>query len=316
MSLPAVVRRYRAVFAMLLPAFAWAGAASAADAPCRLIRAESIDLETTASGVVTISVTIENKPARLLIDTGAAFSVLNSSFARSLGHEPHMIPNGIYFTMIGGYKLRNMVTVDSLTVGRLTAKKFQFVSTPPEAMGEDAAGVLGADVLGAYDVEIDFLAGKFNIFSQNRCDGNVVYWTQEPFAEVPITLGSDEHITIPVTLDGKEFTAIADTGAYRSFMSYEVAKSIFGIDETNPALKKIGNRMINGVVQTTTYAYPFQTLTFEGVTVRFPDIEIATEDVRTYNEPRLLIGVNVLRQLHMYIAYSDHKLYLTPAEAH
>jgi Aspartyl protease len=133
---------------------------------------------------------------------------------------------------------------------------------------------------------------------------------------VPMKLDENRHITIPVTLDGKQLIAVADTGAARSFMSLDVAKAIFGLDEKNPALKSLGAVSINNVASEQLYHYPFQSLTFEGIAVRNPDIAITKGSDDDKDDPQLVIGIGVLRQLHLYIAYKEQVLYLTPAEAH
>jgi hypothetical protein len=61
------------------------------------------------------------------------------------------------------------------------------------------------------------------------------------------------------------------------------------------------------------YNYPFQTLTFGGVTVNRPHIQIVSDPV--WREDDLLLGVGILSQLHLYIAYGEKKLYITPALA-
>jgi hypothetical protein len=129
-------------------------------------------------------------------------------------------------------------------------------------------------------------------------------------------LDDNRHITIPVMLDGKPLTAVADTGAARSFMSFQVAKEIFGLDEKNPALKSLGVFGINNVAAEQLFHYPFQSLTFEGIEIRNPDIAITKGSDADKDDPQLVIGIGVLRQLHMYIAYKEQVLYLTPAEAH
>jgi hypothetical protein len=63
------------------------------------------------------------------------------------------------------------------------------------------------------------------------------------------------------------------------------------------------------------YKYPFQTLTFQDVAVKYPEIEIGKEGKRMPDEPQLIVGMGILRQLHLYIAYAEKKLYVTPAEA-
>jgi len=215
----------------------------------------------------------------------------------------------------GGIPLSQTVATHTLRLGRLSADRFRFVVAPSQVLSPDTMGMLGPDIMGAYDVEIDFAGGKLNIFSQDHCPGQVVYWTQSPYAAVPMKLDSDRHITIPVVLDGKALTAVADTGAARSFMNLDVAKAIFGLDEKNPALKSLGVVGINNVAATQLYRYPFQSLTFEGIQIHNPDIAITKGSDADKGEPDLLIGIGVLRQLHLYIAYKEQMLYLTPAEA-
>jgi hypothetical protein len=66
---------------------------------------------------------------------------------------------------------------------------------------------------------------------------------------------------------------------------------------------------------TTMYRFPFDTLSFEGVTVQNPDIDIIPGETYGKLNPQLIIGINVLRQLRVYIAYKEQTLYLTSAEA-
>jgi predicted aspartyl protease len=287
-----------------------------ADPTCDLKQIDSLDLDTSGDGTVTVPVSIENHPARLMVDTGAAFSTVDESFARSVGMEPRAISNGGFLMLGGGIPLWQTATTRSLRLGRLVGLRFTFIVAPSEVLSPEMMGMLGPDVMGAYDVEIDFAGGKFNIFSQDHCPGQVVYWTHDAFAQVPMKLDADRHITIPVMLDGKQLTAIADTGAARSFMSLEVAKEIFGLDEKNPALKSLGVVGVNNIAAEQLYRYPFQSLTFEGIAVHNPDIAITKSAAPDKGEPQLLIGIGVLRQLHLYIAYKEQMLYLTPAEAH
>jgi tetratricopeptide (TPR) repeat protein len=67
-----------------------------------------------------------------------------------------------------------------------------------------------------------------------------------------------------------------------------------------------------------TYHFPFQTLSFSGVAVANPDILImrplGTGDVGSSEVP-FAIGQDVLRQLHLYVAYRERALYATSAEA-
>ena len=315
MQIAAVIRSPALTLLVCLLATIFASTAMA-DPECHLKRFETLDIDTSADGTITVPVTIENHPARLTVDTGAAFSVVDESFARSIGLEPRPMGPGMFMMLGGGIPLSKIVTTHSFKIGRLAGNHFGFVVAPSKVLSPDNMGMLGPDVMGSYDVEIDFAGGKLNIFSPDHCPGQVVYWTQDPDAEVPMKLDRNQHITIPVMLDGKPLTAVADTGAARSFMSLDVAKEIFGLDEKNPALKSLGVVGVNNVAAEQLYHYPFQSLTFEGIEVRNPDIAITKGSAADKGEPQLLIGIGVLRQLHLYIAYKEQKLYLTSAEAH
>ena len=72
---------------------------------------------------------------------------------------------------------------------------------------------------------------------------------------------------------------------------------------------------LNDMASVRTWRYPFQTINFEGISIRNPDIIIA--DVgKGASVPPLTIGIGALRQLHLFIAYAEKVLYLTAAEAH
>jgi predicted aspartyl protease len=167
----------------------------------------------------------------------------------------------------------------------------------------------------AFDIEFDFAHARFNMFSQDHCPNAVVYWTKGAYAQVPMHVDDSWHISVPITLDGKTLTAVIDSGADRSTMSLETLETVLGIDVHDPKLKKVGATSINGTARTTLYRYPFGTLSFEGVTVQNPDIEVIPGETYGAHNPDLIIGINVLRQLRLYIAYKEQMLYLTPAEA-
>jgi hypothetical protein len=104
--------------------------------------------------------------------------------------------------------------------------------------------------------------------------------------------------------------ATVDTGAHTSFITMRAASKFLGLDEKDPALVSRGNVLVNGM-NGQVRNYPFQTLNFGAVVVSHPHIEIVED--RVWNEDDLLLGVGILRQLHLYIAYKEKKLYLTPA---
>jgi predicted aspartyl protease len=305
--------------ALLLGSVLWATMAISsafADPPqCQLKRVMVLDTQVGRDGRVSVPVSIENHPASLVVDIGAAYSTLDESFAKSVGLTPRPMTSG-YVILGGGIKLTQFTVTHSFMLGPLPSDHFGFVLAPSSVLETDSMGMLGADVLSPFDADLDFAGGKFSLFSQDHCPGKVVYWTNENYAAVPIELDRNHHLTASVTLDGKQLSAMLDTGAARSFMNFRTAHELFGLDEKNPQLKSLGERGINGIVAVAAYRYPFSVLTLDGVEIHNPDIDIIKYPDSDHGESDLMLGISVLRQLHMYIAYGEKTLYVTGAEAH
>jgi predicted aspartyl protease len=186
---------------------------------------------------------------------------------------------------------------------------------PTTVLTTGTIGMLAPNYLSHFDVEFDFAAGRFILFSQEHCRGSVVHWTQSAYAVLPFELDVSGHIFITALLDGKPVRAALDTGAERSTMTLDQAHALFGIKGRNdPALKLLGAMSINGTATSNVYRYPFATLTFNGMQVLNPDIEILAGTQFSGETPQLILGMETLRQLHLYIAYGEKAVYLTPAE--
>jgi hypothetical protein len=109
-----------------------------------------------------------------------------------------------------------------------------------------------------------------------------------------------------------------DTGSSDSEMSLETAERLFDFDEKSPLLKTLSED-----AHSRSYRYPFKNITLQGVTVRNPDLILVPDDESRvmdsgwdYHPPKLILGMNILRQLHMYIAYKEKMIYVTSADAH
>jgi predicted aspartyl protease len=280
---------------------------------CKLMRITELDLTTFPGGSIGVPAMVDDRPIMLVVDTGDIHTVVSSIVADDL----HLTRDLSAQTqvLLGGVEMSQIAYSHSFKLGTLTTGRIGLIVAPAQALESDSDGLLGPDIMSNYDVEIDYAHAKLSLFSQDHCPGEVVYWTKDAYAQIPMHVDDSWHITVNVTLDGKVLNAAIDTGAERSTMSLSVAKEIFGIDEKNPALSKRANALLNNVVHTTFYRYPFSALTLEGIAVAHPDIDILPEDAYGKGGPQLIVGASVLRQLHLYIAYKEQVLYATPAEA-
>jgi predicted aspartyl protease len=279
---------------------------------CQLKRIAALDMTVEHDGRIAVPIAILDRAFLLTVDTGAVYSILSESVASTLQETPRRASMRAGF--LGDVTLNSYVTVDGLRIGQVDARRFDFMIAPDRLLAT-YDGLLGADIMSQYDVEFDFAHAKFNLMSQDHCPGAVVYWTKSDAGVVPMHLDPNKHVKVEVTLDGKLLNAGIDTGAYKSTMSLAVAKNLFGIDENSPGMKRRDGVSINGGRPEPIYHYPFASLSFGEVSVQHPDIDIIAEPANISNDVPLIIGINVLRQLHVYIAYKEQALYVTPAEA-
>jgi predicted aspartyl protease len=293
-----------------------APAAEGKPVQCRLLRMAEMELTTQINGTVTVPATFENEPGQMLVDTGAVMSGIVDTLAIKLRLNGHEI-TGARFELMGGVRMTTMAQVRRFSLGGMPANGIILIVAPYSALNNDTSGILGADVMAHYDVELDFAAATFRLFSREHCPGQVVYWTHQNYAEVPFKRDADNHMLIDVVLDGKTITAAVDTGAERSTMTMDDFESIFGYRaKSDPRMQTLGHVSINGTESSTISRYPFQAMTFEGIQVQNPNIAIVDGGDRfDPGKPKLVLGIETLRQLHMYIAYGEQKLYLTAAEA-
>jgi predicted aspartyl protease len=282
-------------------------------APCSLGKISSLPLEMHPDGLVSIPVTVDDKTMSMAVDTGSYISSITFATAGSLGLKPKLS------RFVGGFPNAPVffyANISSFAIGPSAGENLQFFIIPSRLMPPGVAGLLGPDVMKTFDIDLDFAHGALNVFAPNTCQSAPVYWTQQAYAEVPMTVDKDWKIVVPALLDGRAVTVIIDTGSARSFMSYEAAKSIFGWKDGDATLKLGTIDMNGGPVQI--YRHPFSTLTMEGIQVSYPDIDLAqgkTFDNHGRDDVQIVLGMSVLRQLHMYIGYQAQKLYLTSAEA-
>lgn len=288
----------RSFFACL--AAAVLAASSFAETPqnCTLGIISALDIQATDSGLLTVPVTLNDQPFRVLVDTGDYYSVITTRTAKALGKEPEMTDS---MTLVGwgGQLIYRFVNLDEFGFGRMKRGRTQFMVM--QAAGQEFDGLLGADFLYYFDLDFDFVHAKLNLISPDRCKGKAVYWTKGDYAAIPFDY-KDRHIQFTVTLDGKEVKALLDTGAADTVMSLDKAADMFDWDDKMTAAAADH--------------YAFKTLSLGGVTVNNPVISLIPDKRSVMmgdGQPRMILGMGVLRRLHLFISYKEEMIYVTPA---
>lgn len=287
--------------------------AAAEEKKCQLVRLASLDM-IPGSPHILVTASVNDQPLTMMVDTGGWATALTENKAKQLGLSTEIYPGSRMF-VYGGIKLSRFTTFPGFTLGRMKARTLTYPLLPDGFLPPDVDGILSPDFLANFDLDFDFANGKLNLFSRDHCEGAVAYWTKEPVAKIPITRPDATHITIPVTLDGHEIKALVDTGGGGSaVMSLDTAEDIFDLKDDDPKLERLPGP--NGIK--TARKYPFKMLAFGNVQVLNPKI-ILVSDRDAHMGPRrppMILGISILRQLHIYIDYHEEYLYVSAASQH
>ncbi|MGH6872648.1 MAG: hypothetical protein ACREHE_14195 [Rhizomicrobium sp.] len=346
--------------ALALAAFAAAaGATPALPAPCApLTRVASLDMTMLPDGRITVPVVIAGKSRPMLLD----IEHQNSSVTPALAAELHLAPQDIpdnKIVVYAGNAVTQTVLVPSVAFGGASGGAMEFfllesgkwrdenVAAPVsmdvfravDGTDPDIAGVIGADLLGNFDIELDFRSRKVNLFAQDHCQGAGVTWADSA-AAVPFTVNKLGLIKIPAQLDGHDVILGLTTLGVHARMLLVDAERKLDVDDTSPSLVPIG---WHGK-EVSVYRDTFQSLTFGGIAIVHPQVDLIAEINRHDDDatiharaldfiwldgyeagpPHKLgiggsdveLGLDTLEKLHLFISFSEMTIYATAADAH
>jgi predicted aspartyl protease len=271
---------------MRLAALAFFAFATAAVAgPCAPV--ESLTLEPDWYGGMTVPVTVEGRHLSLLIDTGGVRSMLTGSTVADLNLAPRPIRNE-RVTLYGGLEVTQWVRVEG------AGMPDRFWVMPDTRVPYALSGTLAPDFLSRYDVGFDFAHARMRLYAPRSCP-----------AENAIPLKPDRmrHLIVTVMVDGVPVDAMLDTGASRSDFSLETARALFGNRLTEqPARRADCERGLA--------THAFREISIGGVKISDPDIVLVPDAIggRPPGSPRLVLGMGILRRLHLTVFYSRNRI--------
>jgi predicted aspartyl protease len=299
---------------------------------------DQIRLVRVANGPsLLIPVTIDGVDKFMIFDTGAPASSLTRAVAGQLHLSIHQILGAGYGDQLAdGYGDLSLdgTEVRDLKFGREEVRDFAFRIWPDpnlEKVDPRLTGVFSIKELSRYDVDVDFLNGVLKLFSPEHCEGKILYWKADTVAVGGVELRNN-HIHVSVTLDGQKFDAIIDSGAPNSSLSAEAARRFFGLTPASPGMEKWPS--LTKYPQYPVYKHKFDALRFNGVAVSNPAVAIwpdivnrnadrsmqSTESRTHFSRanvgvPQLIIGMDILRKLHVYFAFREHRMYVSDASS-
>jgi len=294
----------------------FAGNAAAQQAACtkQLKMVDEIKMESKGPGPSSVPVEINGTKHNLTFATAGTATQISEDTAKEL-NLPIASGGDVALFDREGRPTSNYVTVSTFTLGKLEGKDVKIPVSPAGGFGGGGggAGKLSLNHMLPYDVDVDFGTDTLKFFDQDHCPGGVLYWQASVVGVMPITIDGGR-VTVPVTIDGKELLGVIDTAASGLTIKEEVAEKILGMEANSEGKAHTGTLALGTIGLKNT---KFTVVSNGAIEVRnSPTGTIRNQVIAAriaLEKPEVVIGMDLLRKLHLYMAFGEKKLYITPA---
>jgi predicted aspartyl protease len=256
--------------------------------------------------IVTLSA--NGLPVTLVIDTGAQGTILTPAVAQRIGAQRPRIEFQRQLHGIAGTLPTNEVELHSFTVGGV-AIPWRRVRVAPvnvaSVFSGSLDGVLGADSLSSFDVDLDLPGHRMVLYETQTCPGAVPAWT-EPYATIRAGRSLVDHLFFSVQLDGRRIAAFVDTGSQFTVLSTRTALAT-GV--TGGTLERDREATVLGAAAERLVArvHRFSRLEIGTEVLRNP--EIIVTDLRL-SDADLVLGIDFLRARRIWFSYGSRQIFI------
>jgi predicted aspartyl protease len=260
-----------------------------------------------AGGHLYTTVKLNGVELRMIIDTGAEWTTVSKAAATRMGLSFRRAGD-LYG--VGGYTALYGFQAKTFEIGHLHGHALPLaVSDISFDDGEEQAdGLLGADYLSGYDMDLD-ISGKIGLFKVlGQCSAPVSSLPEPVYQAGFMKQEHPDDISprVAVQIGGHHLTAIIDTGAPRSAIFRNAAYWI-GLDAdalaTHPdgTTTGVGPRTVRVLRRVT------PPITIGEITIANLPIDIIDQRLRDTGVD-MLLGMDFFAHVHGWLSFSSHTL--------
>ena len=275
---------------------------------CRAVRLGETTVATLRN-VPIVTLFANGTPVTLLLDTGAETTVLTPAAAQRIGAQRPFVEFQRQLHGLAGSLQTSEVELRSFNAGTV-AIPWRRVRVAPVNLASVFAGpldgVLGADTLSSFDVDLDLPHYRLVFYARQACPDATPAWTGT-YTRISAGRSKGDHLFFPVQLDGHRIDAFFDTGAQWTVLSTRAALAL-GVSEA--ALAHDRPLMTRGAAaeQLSAHLHRFSRLEIAGDVVRNP--EVIVTDVRL-SDADLVLGIDFLRSRRIWFSYGSQQIFLS-----
>src|SRR6185312_6643990 len=294
-----------------LPVICLAVATVHAADSCRLLMTPTIPVRILDLRAV-ITANINGADAQFIVDTGSFYDFISPAGAAQFKLPVGNAPFGMFITGFGGSEIPQLATASTFAVAGFSVHNATFLVDKND-LGGGNVGLLGQNLFRIADMDFDFANGSMHFVRPQHCGGQVLaYWARtQPVTAIDLhwTSSRQPHLLGEVSVNGREVEALFDTGTPRTILSLRAAKRA-GITPDSPGVVAAGVSWGTGKNLVKVWVAPIDKFEIGGETIQHTHILIGEFNLKQLGAD-MLVGMDFFLAHHIYVAYSQNKMYLT-----
>ncbi len=307
--------------ALVAPSEGWAA--------CKLTRYATVELAYGPTGAVLVPVQISGTDAWMALTMSTGLPMVSPAAVRQLGLKSWRVEQDNLKS--DGLRIEEQISIKSLRIGTADFADWTLYVNPgpdrplPMFQGRPMIGNISARFMNVVDVELDLANRTMNLFKHSTCGQESVYWSKE-FTAVKLYNDRSGLLLFPMELDGKKIETSLNTVGPRSRLSEVVARSHFRFDRNSPEVTLDG-----GAIGVPSLGFRRMALTSKGISLSDVPIHLYDDSRRPclpakgstqtgaigfsncFGVVPFEMGGDLLRQMRIYIASQERKIYFTRA---
>jgi predicted aspartyl protease len=274
---------------------------------CRVERQAALPLLFGGRGPMLVAAKINGSPVSMVVDTGAQWTAITPDTMTRLQLPPDAWNGGLHRGVADSFSNHINAITRSFEVGGMTIEG-RSLSVVPLSFGAGVqpplAGLLGADFLYHFDLDIDLPHGALTLYRHAEC-GSVPPWAAAG-AAIPLLKSAPNRLFLWLSVDGRPFRAILDTGATISLITRPNALRA-GVSpatlERDPTLSTGGL----GTQQSAVRLHEFASMQIGRQ--RFESVRLAVGG-RVLGGGDMLLGLDFLRGRRVWVSYAARQMFI------
>lgn len=267
-------------------------------------------LEVLPSGHPVVQVSIDGSaPRRFVIDTAASTTTILPQLRKQMpglgAHKDDQPLSGA-----SGATEIELSKIDRLAVEGRDFRQIDMVLLPPSPVdGLGVDGILGADVIADFTVEMDMPGRRWRMTPQ--ADARML---EGMTASVPFVLDSARAPRLTIKLNGVEVPAVLDTGARGTILNWAAARAL-GISPEAPGVAAASDVKGASGHGTASVKTRLASLAMGTAVVTAPEVRIADLSVFQVigfkaDQPAVILGIDMFADRRFVIDHPGGRLHI------